>query len=93
MRIGPRRTPATLFRQGFLGDRPWVVHRAELTVREQYDDRQGLGQAFDVIHLLSPSVEPTDIDLGLRHLQMTRSLVIAVSDPRRDGSAARRGLR
>jgi trimethylamine--corrinoid protein Co-methyltransferase len=32
-----------------------------------------LSQDFDVIHLLSPNVEPQDLPLGLRHLAMTEA--------------------
>lgn len=38
-----------------------------------FDDFLKLSQHFDVIHSLGPAVEPQDIALGERHLQMTLS--------------------
>lgn len=40
-----------------------------------------LSQCFDVIHMLSPSVEPQDIDLGLRHLHTTLSQLTLSDKP------------
>ncbi|MEM6497850.1 MAG: trimethylamine methyltransferase family protein [Pseudomonadota bacterium] len=33
-----------------------------------------VAQAFDVIHFIGPVVEPQDLDLGLRHMHMTRAV-------------------
>ncbi len=41
-----------------------------------FEDLMRLGQAFDVIHLLSPSVEPVDTDQATRHLQMGRAMAV-----------------
>lgn len=38
-----------------------------------YEDFLKLTQSFDVLHSLCPSVEPQDVDLPFRHLQMTMS--------------------
>ncbi len=38
-----------------------------------YRDFTRLSQAFDVIHLLGPSVEPTDVPVESRHLEMTHT--------------------
>ncbi len=35
-----------------------------------------LAQAYDIIHLLSPSVEPLDVELRFRHLEVTRTQVV-----------------
>ena len=37
-----------------------------------YEDFTRLAQAFDVIHVLSPSVEPQDVSVPFRHLETTR---------------------
>ena len=44
-----------------------------------FDDFVRLTQHFDVLHTTSPWVEPQDVPLHLRHLQMTRS-VLTLSD-------------
>ena len=38
-----------------------------------FKDFVRLAQSFDVIHLLGPSVEPQDVPVNLRHLDMTHS--------------------
>ena len=40
-----------------------------------------LSQAFDVIHMTAPSVEPQDIPPKLRHLRMMRSLMLDSDKP------------
>jgi trimethylamine--corrinoid protein Co-methyltransferase len=40
---------------------------------DDFEDFVKLTQAFDVLHALTPAVEPQDIDLELRHLRMTLS--------------------
>jgi len=40
-----------------------------------FTDFLRLAQSFDVLHLLSPAVEPLDLAPGLRHLEMTRSML------------------
>jgi trimethylamine--corrinoid protein Co-methyltransferase len=42
---------------------------------EDFEDFIKLTQAFDVLHALTPAVEPQDIDLEVRHLRMTLSQV------------------
>ncbi|MDH4117733.1 MAG: trimethylamine methyltransferase family protein [Acidimicrobiia bacterium] len=44
-----------------------------------YDDFVRLAQAFDVLHILGPSVEPQDVPTHLRHLHMTSS-ALTLSD-------------
>ena len=39
------------------------------------DDFCKLAQAFDVIHLIGPFVEPQDIPTNIRHLAMTKSVI------------------
>ena len=40
-----------------------------------FDDIARLTQSFDVIHFMSPAVEPMDVEPGKRHLHMTRSMM------------------
>lgn len=42
---------------------------------QDYEDFLRLTQSFDVLHSLCPSVEPQDVELELRHLQMTASQI------------------
>jgi trimethylamine--corrinoid protein Co-methyltransferase len=48
-----------------LGKRPGTLADADNLMR--------LSQHFDVIHILSPNVEPQDVPIAIRHLAMTRS--------------------
>lgn len=41
-----------------------------------FDDFVKLAQTFDVIHSLAPSVEPQDVPLEYRHLEMTHSQLL-----------------
>lgn len=43
---------------------------------ENFDDFVRLTQSFDVLHGLTPMVEPQDVDLEFRHLQMSRSQLL-----------------
>jgi trimethylamine---corrinoid protein Co-methyltransferase len=40
---------------------------------QDFEDFLKLTQSFDVLHSLCPSVEPQDVELSVRHLQMTLS--------------------
>ncbi len=40
-----------------------------------FDDLVKLAQHFDVLHLFGPGVEPQDVPLEARHLEMTRSML------------------
>ncbi|MEO1140361.1 MAG: trimethylamine methyltransferase family protein [Pseudomonadota bacterium] len=40
-----------------------------------YDNFCKVAQAFDVIHFIGPVVEPQDIQMGMRHMHMTRSIM------------------
>ena len=56
---------------------PPHVHHLETGRRPgrlaDYEDLTRLSQRFDVIHLLGPSVEPMDVAVQFRHLEMTRT--------------------
>ncbi|MEM7223381.1 MAG: trimethylamine methyltransferase family protein [Pseudomonadota bacterium] len=41
-----------------------------------FEDFMRLGQSFDVVHLMSPAVEPIDLAPGLRHLAMSRAMMV-----------------
>ncbi|MEM7170881.1 MAG: trimethylamine methyltransferase family protein [Pseudomonadota bacterium] len=41
-----------------------------------FEDLLRLAQSFDVLHVITPMVEPIDIAPGLRHLEMTRSMAL-----------------
>ncbi len=43
---------------------------------EDFENFVKLAQSFDVLHSLTPMVEPQDVDLELRHLSMTRSQLV-----------------
>lgn len=49
------------------GRRPGTLH--------DYDNFCKVSQAFDVIHFIGPMVEPQDIQMNVRHLHMTRSII------------------
>ena len=40
-----------------------------------FEDLLRLSQAFDVIHMLSPSVEPLDVNISVRHLETTFAML------------------
>ncbi len=42
---------------------------------ESFKDLLRLAQTFDVIHMLSPSVEPLDIPIAVRHLETTHAMM------------------
>ncbi len=42
---------------------------------DAFRDFVRLTQAYDILHLVSPSVEPVDIHLSVRHLEVTRAMV------------------
>lgn len=44
--------------------------------KDDYDDFIKLAQSFDVIHGLAPAVEPQDVPLEDRHLEMTLSQIL-----------------
>jgi trimethylamine---corrinoid protein Co-methyltransferase len=44
--------------------------------KDDYDDFIKLAQSFDVIHSLAPAVEPQDVPLEDRHLEMTLSQLL-----------------
>lgn len=44
--------------------------------KSDYDDFIKLAQSFDVIHSLTPAVEPQDVPLEYRHLEMTLSQLL-----------------
>lgn len=41
---------------------------------QDFDNFCKVAQAFDVIHFIGPVVEPQDVQMGLRHMHMTRSV-------------------
>ncbi len=41
-----------------------------------FSDLLRMAQSFDVLHVITPMVEPIDIPPGLRHLEMTRSIAV-----------------
>ncbi|MCP5082447.1 MAG: trimethylamine methyltransferase family protein [Alphaproteobacteria bacterium] len=40
---------------------------------KDFRDLVRMAQSFDIVHLLSPSVEPLDVELRFRHLEVTRA--------------------
>lgn len=47
----------------------------------EFRDFLRLAQSFDVVHLLGPSVEPQDVPVNLRHLDMTHSQLTLSDKP------------
>ncbi len=44
--------------------------------RESFSDLVRLSQSYDVIHIIGPVVEPVDIHLSVRHLEVARTLAL-----------------
>ena len=43
---------------------------------QDFRDLVRMAQSFDIVHLLSPSVEPLDVELRFRHLEVTRAQTV-----------------
>ena len=48
---------------------------------ESSDNLLRLAQSFDVVHLLAPMVEPVDVHISMRHLEVARSTLTLTDKP------------
>ena len=79
LRIGARNTQFVP-----VGGPPYAMDTARGKRPGTFEDFRNfirLAQAFDVIHMTGPSVEPQDVDPRLRHLEMTRVQMLDSDKP------------